>query len=96
MEGDAVGDDDVDTFLRSVLVLRQAGISHGALSPETVLITTQGPLLRDFRCASSSAPPLRTDSDLAAAVAATAVVVGIDPPWRPRAASSTPRRCRRS
>jgi uncharacterized protein (TIRG00374 family) len=78
VEGDAVSDDDVDAFLRSVLVLRQAGISHGALSPETVLITAQGPLLRDFRCASSSAPPLRTDGDLAAAVAAVAVVVGID------------------
>ena len=65
-------------FLRSVLVLRQAGISHGALSPETVLITPEGPLLRDFRRASSSAPAMRTDRDLAAAVAAAAVVVGID------------------
>jgi hypothetical protein len=39
LEGDEVSDDDVDGFLRSVLVLRRAGISHGALSPETVLRT---------------------------------------------------------
>jgi uncharacterized protein (TIRG00374 family) len=84
MEGGAVGDQDMDAFLRSVLVLRQAGISHGALGPDTVLITAQGPVLRDFRCASSSAPSMRTDRDLAAAVAAAAVVVGID-----RAVAST-------
>jgi uncharacterized protein (TIRG00374 family) len=84
LEGDEVSDHDVDGFLRSVLVLRRAGISHGALSPETVLRTAQGVLLRDFRRASSSAPPMRTDGDLAAAVAAAAVVVGID-----RAVAST-------
>jgi uncharacterized protein (TIRG00374 family) len=84
MEADAVSDDDVDAFLHTVLVLRQAGISHGALSPETVLITAQGPVLRDFRCASSSAPSMRTERDLAAAVAAAAVVVGIE-----RAVAST-------
>jgi glycosyltransferase 2 family protein len=49
-----------------------------------VLITAQGPVLRDFRRASSSAPALRTDGDLAAAVAAVAVVAGID-----RAVAST-------
>jgi uncharacterized protein (TIRG00374 family) len=81
---DQVSDDDIDGFLRSVLVLRAAGISHGALSPETVLTTAQGPLLRDFRRASSSAPTMRTDRDLAAAVGAAAVVVGVD-----RAVAST-------
>ena len=84
IEGDAVSDDDLDGFLRSVLLLRESGISHGALSPETVLATAQGPVLRDFRRASSSAPAMRTDGDLAAAVAAVAVVAGID-----RAVAST-------
>jgi len=84
VEGDGVSDDDLDGFLRSVLLLRRSGISHGALSPETVLATAQGPVLRDFRRASSSAPAMRTDGDLAAAVAAVAVVVGID-----RAVAST-------
>ena len=83
-EADDVSDDDIEGFLRSVLVLRKAGISHGGLSPDTVLITSEGPLLRDFRRASSSAPAMRTDRDLAAAVATAAVVVGID-----RAVAST-------
>ncbi len=78
VEGDAVSDHDLDGFLRSVLLLRESGISHGALSPETVLATVQGPVLRDFRRGSSSAPAMRTDGDLAAAVAVVAVVAGID------------------
>ena len=84
MEGDDVNDDDVDGFLRAVLLLRKAGISHGGLSPDTVLVTSEGPLLRDFRRASSSAPTMRTDRDLAAAVATVAAVAGID-----RAVAST-------
>jgi glycosyltransferase 2 family protein len=78
LEAGDVTDDVVDGFLRSVLVLRKAGIAHGALSPQTVVATAEGPLLRDFRRASSSAPIMRTDRDLAAAVAAVAVVVGTD------------------
>ncbi len=73
-----VGDDLVDEYLRAVLALRGAGISHGALSPCTVVATADGPMLRDFRRASSSAPPARTDRDVAAAVAAVAVIVGVD------------------
>jgi glycosyltransferase 2 family protein len=79
-----VSDDLVDAYLRSVLALRRAGIAHGALSPETVLATAQGPLLRDFRRASSSAPAMRTERDLAGAVASAAVVVGVE-----RAVAST-------
>ena len=48
LEGDEVSDDDVDGFLRSVLVLRKAGISHGALSPETVLAHGAGPAVARF------------------------------------------------
>jgi uncharacterized protein (TIRG00374 family) len=84
MEGDAVSNHELDAFLRSVLLLRTSGISHGALSPETVLSTAQGPALRDFRRASSSAPATRTNDDLAAAVAAVAAVAGVD-----RAVAST-------
>jgi uncharacterized protein (TIRG00374 family) len=86
LPGDEVSDSVVDEFLRSVMVLRDANIAHGALSPETVVATSDGPLLRDFRRASSSAPPMRTDRDVAAAVAAVAVVVGVD-----RAVSATRR-----
>ncbi len=75
---DQVTDPDIDAFFRSVLLLRGAGIAHGALSPSTVMLTPEGPLLRNFRRASSSAPATRTDKDLAAAVAAVGVVVGIE------------------
>ena len=78
LSGDQVSDELVDGFLRSVLALRAAGIAHGALSPQTVVVTGDRPCLRDFRRASASAPTARTDRDLAAAIAAVAVVVGVD------------------
>jgi glycosyltransferase 2 family protein len=78
LAAESVGDDLVDDFLRAVLVLRDAAIAHGALSPETIVVTPDGPLLRDFRRASSSAPAARTERDVAAAVAAVAVVVGVE------------------
>ncbi len=84
LSADEVSDQMVDDSLRSVLALRAAGIAHGALSPATVVATGTGPLLRDFRRASSSAPTARTDRDVAAAVAAVAVVVGVE-----RAVAST-------
>jgi glycosyltransferase 2 family protein len=73
-----VSDDDLEGFLRSVCLLRGAGIAHVSLSPDTVVATGAGALLRDFRRASSSAPAERTDRDLAAAVSAAAVVVGVE------------------
>lgn len=78
MTATEVGDDAVETLLLAVCTLRAAGIAHGALSPETMVLTDDGPVLRDFRRASSSAPDVRTDRDLAAAVAAVAVVVGVE------------------
>ncbi len=78
LRAEDVSDDLLDEYLLAVLTLRAAGISHGALSPATVVATRDGPLLRDFRRASSSAPPARTDRDVAAAVAAVAVVVGVE------------------
>jgi glycosyltransferase 2 family protein len=71
--GQAVAD-----FLRSVLALRAAGIAHGGLSPEAVVLAPGRPCLRDFRRASTAAPVSRTDRDLAAALGAAAVVVGAD------------------
>ena len=78
MRGDQVADEVVAEFLRAALALRAAGIAHGALSPETVVVARDGPYLRDIQRASSSAPAARTDRDLAAAVAAAGVVVGVD------------------
>jgi uncharacterized protein (TIRG00374 family) len=75
----ALSDETLDELLRSVLRLRGAGIAHGALGAETIVVSTDGGLcLRDFRCASSSAPAARLDGDLAAALAAMAVRVGAE------------------
>jgi uncharacterized protein (TIRG00374 family) len=76
LPADQVSDEFIAQVLTSVLALRAAGIAHGALSPQTVVVTPGGPCLRDFRRASSSAPAGRTDRDLAAAVAAAAVLAG--------------------
>lgn len=78
LDAERVGDDVADEFLRDVMVLRGAGIAHGALSPETIVATSEGVVLRDFRRASSSAPAARTERDAAAAVAAVAVVIGVE------------------
>lgn len=75
---DDVSDETADAVLHDVLRLRAADIAHSALSPQTIVLTTDGPLIRDFRRASSSAPSLRTDRDVAGACAALAAVIGID------------------
>jgi uncharacterized membrane protein YbhN (UPF0104 family) len=76
--GEDIGDEAADEVLRAVLLLRAGDIAHSALSPQTIVMTADGPVLRDFRRASSSAPPLRTDRDVAGACAALAAVIGID------------------
>ena len=73
-----ISDEAADEVLRAVLRLRAGDIAHSALSPQTIVMTPGGPLLRDFRRASSSAPPLRTDRDVAGACAALAAVIGTD------------------
>jgi uncharacterized protein (TIRG00374 family) len=75
----ALPDVTLDELLRSVLRLRGAGIAHGALGAETIVVSSDGGVcLRDFRCASSSARAARLDGDLAAALAAVAVRVGTE------------------
>ena len=60
LPADQLSDEFIAQLLTSVLALRAAGIAHGALSPQTVVVTPDGPCLRDFRRASSSAPAGRT------------------------------------
>ncbi len=74
----AVPDGTLDELLNAVLRLREAGIAHGALGLETILLSAEGVCLRDFRFASSSAPAGRLDGDLAAVLAAMAIRVGIE------------------
>jgi uncharacterized protein (TIRG00374 family) len=61
-----------------VLRLREAGIAHGTLGGDTIVVSGQGICIRNFRRASASAPASRLDSDLAAALAAMAVRAGAE------------------
>jgi uncharacterized protein (TIRG00374 family) len=73
-----VPDGTLDEVLDTVLRLREAGIAHGALGPETIVLSDEGVCVRDFRSASSSAPVGRLDGDLAAVLAAMAAQVGVE------------------
>jgi uncharacterized membrane protein YbhN (UPF0104 family) len=79
-EAGEVTDEVLDDLCRQVLELRSAGIAHGGISGETVLIDppSGSAALVDFRNATSNAPTERLDRDLAGAVASMALVVGAD------------------
>ena len=67
----------LDSVFDQVLALRTAGISHGGLSTETILVDDDGRCgLIDMRSASTVAQPEQLDRDVAGALAATALVVG--------------------
>jgi uncharacterized protein (TIRG00374 family) len=71
-------DGTLEETLLAVLRLRAAGIAHGALGGDTIIVSGQGVCIRDFRRASASAPASRLDTDLAAALAAMAVRAGAE------------------
>jgi glycosyltransferase 2 family protein len=71
-------DEALDDVLHAVLRLREARLAHGALGGETIIVSPLGICLKDFRCASATAPEGRLDRDLAAALAAMAVQSGAE------------------
>jgi uncharacterized protein (TIRG00374 family) len=77
-DGAGLADGTLDEILRAVLRLRHAGLAHGALGGDTIVVSDQGICIRDFRRASASAPASRLDTDLAAALGALAVRAGAD------------------
>ena len=77
-DGADLADGTLDEILRATLRLRSAGIAHGALGGDTIIVSGQGVCVRDFRRASASAPVSRLDSDLAAALGAMAVRAGAE------------------
>jgi uncharacterized protein (TIRG00374 family) len=74
----ALTDGTLDEILLAVLRLRAAGIAHGVLGGDTIIVSGQGVCIRNFRRASASAPASRLDADLAAALAAVAVRAGAE------------------
>ncbi len=77
-DGAALTDGTLDEILLAVLRLREAGIAHGTLGGDTIIVSGQGGCIRNFRRASASAPAGRLDTDLAAALAAVAVRAGAE------------------
>jgi len=67
----------LDDVFRQVLALREAGIAHGSLSTETIVVNEDGPTgMVDFRAASTVANADQLNSDMAGTLAALAVVAG--------------------
>jgi uncharacterized protein (TIRG00374 family) len=77
-DGANLTDGTLDEILLAVRRLREAGIAHGALGGDTIIVSGQGVCIRNFRRASASAPAGRLDTDLAAALAAMAVRAGAE------------------
>jgi uncharacterized membrane protein YbhN (UPF0104 family) len=79
--GDAdLPDATLDGLLQTVLGLRAAGIAHGALGSETIIVSAAGDaVLKDFRRASSSAPDARLDTDTARGALVHLQRSGLDP-----------------
>jgi glycosyltransferase 2 family protein len=73
-----VTDAALEEILGAVLRLRAAGIAHGAVGGDTIVVSDQGVCIRNFRCASVSGPASRLDADMAAALAAMAVQAGAE------------------
>ena len=75
-----VSDATLDDIYRHLLTLRQARISHGAMSGDVLLINPEAgtAVVADFRNAISNASPYLLDRDMAGAIAATAIVVGAE------------------
>jgi len=77
LDGTALDSAAVDDLFSQVLRLRGAGIAHGALSVESVLVDDDGRCgLVDMRAATTVARPEQLDRDVAAALATAATVVG--------------------
>ncbi len=76
-EGPELSDAAVDSVFRQLQALRQAGIAHGSLSIRTIVIAEGGSAgFVDFRSASTVATVDQLNRDMAAVMAATAVLVG--------------------
>jgi len=67
----------LDAVFAEVLVLRAAGIAHGSISPETLVLGSPGgAALTDYRFATARAPSDRLDRDVAGVLATAGLAVG--------------------
>ncbi len=77
LDDTALDDTALDDIFRQVGIARAAGIAHGSLSVETIVVDDQGRCgLLDLRAASTVSGSDQLDRDLAATLAAVSLVVG--------------------
>jgi uncharacterized membrane protein YbhN (UPF0104 family) len=75
--GPEIDDGALDSIFGQLRVLRAAGIAHGSLSTETIVIDEKGDAaFVDFRMASTVATGEQLNRDMAAALAAVSLVAG--------------------
>jgi uncharacterized protein (TIRG00374 family) len=88
--GDDVGlldNDTLESLFAQLLMLRAAGIAHGAISGDTIVVGADGSIgLTDFRSATQGGSTDRFDSDIAACLAAVALTCGAERAIRAAAA----------
>ena len=78
-DGNPLDDASLDSLFGQIGRMRAARISHGALSTQTIVVGGDGVVgLLDFRAATTAASVEQLDRDVAAALAASAVVVGAE------------------
>jgi uncharacterized membrane protein YbhN (UPF0104 family) len=71
-----IDDAALDSIFTQVSVLRSGGIAHGSVSTETIVVDDHAAGLINFRTAAIRATQDQLDRDIAAALAAAAIVVG--------------------
>jgi uncharacterized membrane protein YbhN (UPF0104 family) len=71
-----IDDATLDSIFVQVGVLRAGGIAHGSISTETIVVDTNAAGLINFRTAAIRATQDQLDRDIAAALAAAAIIVG--------------------
>ena len=78
LDGAAITDAHLDGLFAQMMKLRSAAISHGAVSPHTVMVDPDSGLLTliDFQRGTSAASAFTLDQDLAGAMATAALAVG--------------------
>jgi uncharacterized protein (TIRG00374 family) len=78
IDADSVTDPHLDDLFTQMMTLRGAAISHGAMSPQALVVDPAGAAVTivDFRRGTSAASAFVLDQDLAGAIASAALTVG--------------------
>jgi uncharacterized membrane protein YbhN (UPF0104 family)/tRNA A-37 threonylcarbamoyl transferase component Bud32 len=68
----------LDDLWKQVVHLQAAGVAHGSLNANHIVLGEDGPVITDFSSASAAAPDQRLAADVAELLLSTALIVGND------------------